>query len=136
MHVGTSDSFPLRADLQYSHISPVSPLCPLFSPSLFAGSLALSGVIGARGYRGLPALRGACFEALVSFSWLPVRAGPDLHRPAWSEKKTREGGVCSFRGKNKTKQTNRLKVSVCGENMFLFFLFTSEYGTFNPPQRL
>lgn len=52
-HAGTPDS--LRADLQYSHISLVTPLCPLLSLSLFAGSLALSGVIGARGDRGLPA---------------------------------------------------------------------------------
>ncbi len=86
---GPSDSLPLRADLQYSHISLVSPLCPLFSLSLFAGSLALPGVIGVRGYRGLPALRGACFAALMSFTWLPVCAGPEPHRPALPEKKMR-----------------------------------------------
>lgn len=88
-HAGASDSVPLRADLHYSHISLVSPLCPLLSLSLFAGRLALSGVIGARGYRGLPALRGACFAALMSFSWLPVRAGPEPLRPAQPEKKAR-----------------------------------------------
>lgn len=61
-YAGTSDSLPLRSDLQYSHISVVSPLYPLFSLSLFAGSLALSGVIGARGYRrsGARALQLLC----------------------------------------------------------------------------
>lgn len=61
-YAGTSDSPPLRSDLQYSHISVVSPLYPLFSLSLFAGSLALSGVIGARGYRlsGARALQLLC----------------------------------------------------------------------------
>lgn len=99
-HAATSDSLPLRADLQYSHISLVSPLCPLFSLSLFAGSLALSGLIGARGYRGLPALRGACFAALMSFSWLPVRAGPEPHRPARPEKKARGDPFAHVETKN------------------------------------
>lgn len=39
----------LGADLQYSHISSVSPSCLLFSLSVFAGSLQ-SGVIAVWGY--------------------------------------------------------------------------------------
>lgn len=85
-----------------THIFLWSLLYVLSFLCLFAGSLALSGVIGARGYRGLPALRGACFAALVRFSWLPVS-----HRPARSEKKAK--GVCSFRSNKK----NWANVSLC-----------------------
>lgn len=81
-----SDRLPLRADL-HTHIFLWSLLYVLSFLCLFAGSLALSMVIGVRGYRGLPALRGACFVALMSFTWLPVRAEPEPHRPTRPDNK-------------------------------------------------
>lgn len=87
---GISDSLPLRADLPYSHISLVSPLCPSFLCLCLLEAPRCPGLLVRGGYRGLPALRGACFAALMSFSWLPVRAGPEPHRPARPEKKNPE----------------------------------------------
>lgn len=58
----------------------------------------------ARGaYRGLPALRGACFAALVSFSWLPVRAGPELHAGRLRPEKDSEPGGTSGSLKTQTE---------------------------------
>lgn len=60
-------------------------MSPLFSVSVCWKPRAV------RGYwcEGLPALRGACFAALMSFSWLPVRAGPEPHRTVRPEKEAR-----------------------------------------------
>lgn len=100
VYVGSSDSFPLGADLQYSHISPVSPLCPLFSLALFAGSLVLSAVIGARGLPGATGAPGRVFCS--SYVVLLVTGARRARAPpadsAWEESKS-GGHVCSFRGK-------------------------------------
>lgn len=58
-----SHSGQIYSRLGYSHIFLLSPLCPFFSLFLFAGSLALSGVIGAR---GLPGATGAPGRVLYS----------------------------------------------------------------------
>lgn len=111
----SQDWFTVLAYFSALYFNVLSFLCLCLLEAPRCPGLLVRGATG-----GLPALRGACFAALVPFSWLPVRAGPEPLRPVRPEKTAsvgRGGGVCSFSEKKNDRMSHFF--SVC----FIFFLF-------------